>query len=46
MRVEKDYAVFVNHPEWYTFVPGIGFIPTEQAPDYAVEAMKRWNETH
>lgn len=44
MRFDRDYAIFASHFDWYKFIPGTGFVPTEKAPDYAIEAMRRWNE--
>ena len=46
MRIDTDYIVFAAHFDWYIFVPGTGYVPTDKAPDYAVEAMKRWNKEH
>ncbi len=43
MRYDKNYAYFTEHPEWYTVKPGVGFIPTEKAPERAKEAMKEYN---
>ena len=39
----KD-ARFISHLEWYTIVEGVGYVPTEEAPQEAIESMKRLNE--
>lgn len=43
MRIDRNLIVFIAHSDWYTFVKGIGYVPTEKAPKEAVEAMKRYN---
>lgn len=43
MRYDRNYAYFRPHFEWYYFVPGIGYIPSEEAPEDAVEAMISYN---
>lgn len=44
MRTGKDMNIFITHFDWYKEVPGVGYEPTEKAPEEAVEAMKRVNE--
>lgn len=44
MRVDKDYASFASHLEWYNYVHGEGYMPTDTAPAEAVEAMERYNK--
>ena len=44
MRMDKDLKLILAHPEWYTTKKGVGYIPTEEAPKEAVEAMERVNE--
>ena len=34
----------LEHPDWYTYENGKGYIPTEKAPPEAVEAINRLNE--
>ena len=46
MRYDRNFAVFVGHSEWYTFEPGVGYIPTAEAPDYVVEAINKYNSYH
>ena len=43
MRYDKNFAFFVSHEEWYTFVKGVGYVPTEEAPEEAVKAMEEYN---
>lgn len=43
MRYDKNYAYFRPHTEWYNFVVGVGYIPTEKAPSDAVKAMQAYN---
>ena len=43
MRYDKNYAYFRPHFDWYTFVKGVGYVPTDKAPKEAVEAMKEYN---
>lgn len=43
MHYDKILASFIAHSDWYTFVKGIGYVPTESAPPEAVEVMRRFN---
>ena len=45
MRIDRDWLLFYNHPEWYTVKKGEGYVPTEKAPPEIVEAIKRYKET-
>lgn len=43
MRYDKNYAYFSQHDEWYTFVKGVGYVPTDKAPAEAVKAIEEYN---
>jgi hypothetical protein len=43
MRYDKNYAYFRPHTEWYNFVVGVGYVPTDEAPPEAVKAMEEYN---
>lgn len=43
MRYDPNYAYFRPHPEWYTVVAGVGYVPTDKAPAEAIKAMKEYN---
>lgn len=43
MRIDPNFMVFAEHEEWYTFEKGVGYIPTDEAPQEAVEAMQKYN---
>ena len=43
MRYDKNYAVFIDHSDWYTVVKGVGYVPTDKAPPEAVVAMEKFN---
>ncbi len=43
MRIDENLMVFLPHPDWYVHKTGIGYVPTDQAPIEAVEAMKKYN---
>lgn len=43
MRMDKNFILFTTKDEWYDFVEGIGYVPTEQTPPDAVEAIKRYD---
>ena len=43
MRYDKNFAYFAPHTDWYTFEKGVGYVPTEKAPEDAVKAMKEFN---
>ena len=43
MRYDKNYAYFRPHFDWYTFVKGVGYVPTDKAPEKAVKAMEEFN---
>lgn len=43
MRYDKNYAMFAGHPEWYEFKTGIGYVPTDKAPEEAKKAMREYN---
>lgn len=45
MRIDKDYIFFIDHDDWYTVEPGIGYVPTPNAPKEAVEAIERFMKT-
>lgn len=44
MRYDKGYAYFRPHTDWYTWVSGVGYVPTEKAPEDAVKAMEAYNK--
>lgn len=44
MKIDPNFIVFADHSEWYTFVKGKGYVPTEKAPKEAREAMERLNK--
>lgn len=44
MRKNKDLTVFIRHPEWYEFVPGVGYVAKDNAPEEVKDAIKRYNE--
>ena len=44
MRILRDFLLFVDHPEWYTIDKEKGYVPTDEAPEEIVEAIKRFNE--
>ncbi len=43
MRYDKNFAYFVSHSDWYEFVVGKGYVPTEKAPPEAVKAIEEYN---
>lgn len=43
MTRNEDLRMFLGHKEWYTHKVGIGYVPTKEAPEYIVKAIKRWN---
>ena len=43
MRIDKNLAVFLGHHDWYTFIDGKGYIPNNNAPRDAIEAMEKFN---
>ena len=43
MRVDSNFIIFVDHEEWYTFKIGVGYVPTDKAPQKAVDAMNKFN---
>lgn len=43
MRYDENFAFFITHTDWYTFVVGKGYVPTEKAPEKAVQAMEAYN---
>ena len=43
MRYDKNFAMFAKHTEWYDFVVGVGYLPTEKAPLESVLAMLEYN---
>lgn len=44
MRRDRDFEAFITHYDWYTKNELHHYIPTDKAPEDAVEAMKRVNE--
>ena len=46
MRYDKNFAKFGGHPEWYELKKGIGYVPTEKAPEEAKKAMEKYNSYH
>ena len=46
MRYDKDLAVFGKHFDWYKVVYGVGYVPTDKAPEYAKTAMDNYNKKH
>lgn len=43
MRYDKILGRFIGHPDWYSFVRGVGYVPTELAPPDAIHAMEEYN---
>lgn len=43
MRYDKNFAYFRPHFDWYMFVHGVGYVPTERAPEEARKAMDKYN---
>lgn len=43
MRIDRNFIIFSENEEWYTFEVGVGYVPTEKAPKEAVEAMEKYN---
>ena len=43
MRYDKNFAMFGKYSEWYDFVAGIGYLPTDEAPLESVLAMLEYN---
>ena len=43
MRADRNLILFLKNTEWYTFVVGKGYVPTEKAPPKAVQAMEAYN---
>ena len=46
MRYDKDLALFAKHLDWYKVVHGIGYVPTDKAPEKARNAMENYNKNH
>lgn len=44
MRIDRDFLIFCDHSEWFKLDPEIGYVPTDQAPREAIEAMERFNK--
>lgn len=44
VRRDRDFEMFITHYDWYTKDELHHYIPTDKAPQEAVEAMKRFNE--
>ena len=43
MRYDKNFLYFISHTDWYKFVVGVGYVPTDKAPEEAIKAMKKYN---
>ena len=43
MRYDKTFAVFAKHSDWYVKTPGVGYVPTDKAPEEARRAMAEYN---
>ena len=43
MRYDKNFAVFAKHTNWYNFVIGYGYVPTDKAPTKVERAMFEYN---
>ncbi len=43
MRYDKNFVVFAKDADWSVFVKGIGYVPTEKAPEEARKAMDKYN---
>ena len=43
MRKDPNYMIFAGHPDWYTFKIGVGYVPTDKAPEEARKAMEEYN---
>ena len=44
MKIDPNYIVFCFHEDWYTHKKGVGYVPTDKAPEEAVKAMAAFNE--
>jgi len=44
MRYDRNFIVFAGHPDWYTHVKGVGYVPTDEAPEEARKAMEEYNK--
>ena len=43
MRIDPNFMLFIDHEDWYTFEKGVGYVPTDKAPEEAVEAINKYN---
>jgi len=43
MTIDANLRKFLTHIEWWEFEIGVGYVPTEQAPPEAREAMWNYN---
>lgn len=43
MRIDRNFMFFAPHEDWYTYEKGVGYIPTEKAPEEAVKAIEKYN---
>lgn len=43
MRIDRTYITFARVPSWSCFVNGLGYLPTTEAPQEAIDAMKRYD---
>ncbi len=43
MRIDPNWIIFTKDSSWYTFEKGVGYIPTDKAPEEAVKAMQEYN---
>ena len=43
MRYDRNYEYFTRNRDWYKLIYGVGYIPTETAPEEAVKAMDEYN---
>ena len=43
MRYDKNFAMFAKHTDWYYFIEGYGYVPTDEASAEAETAMFEYN---
>lgn len=43
MLLDSDLQIFLKHVDWYSYEPGKGYVPTEKAPEHAINAMISYN---
>lgn len=43
MTKDKNLAVFLGKPQWYTFEKGVGYVAKEDAPEEVKQAIAKYN---